>query len=98
MKARWTRRALNDLREIGSYISQDNPDAARRWVARLRERGDKAAKMPRSGRIVPELGKDDVREVLLKSYRIVYRLQDEEIEVLTVFEGHQLFPENLEIK
>jgi toxin ParE1/3/4 len=98
MKARWTRRALNDLREIGSYIRQDNPDAARRWVARLRECGDNAAEMPRSGRIVPELGKDDVREVFLKSYRIVYRLHDEEIEVLTVFEGHQLFPESLESK
>ena len=56
MKARWTRRALNDLREIGSYIRQDNPAAARRWVARLRERADKAAEMPLSGRVVPELG------------------------------------------
>ena len=98
MKARWTRRALNDLREIGFYIRQDNPEAARRWVARLRERCDKAAEMPRSGRIVPEIGNDDVREVFLKSYRIVYRLHGEEIVVLTVFEGHQLFPGNPELK
>lgn len=92
MKARWTRRALQDLREIGSYISQDNPAAARRWVARLRERADKAAEMPRTGRIVPEFGRDDLREVFLKSYRIVYHLQEDGIVVLTVFEGHRLFP------
>jgi len=92
MKARWTRRALRDLREIGSYISRDNPDAARRWVARLHERGDRAAELPRSGRIVPEFGRDDLREVFLKSYRIVYRILDDRIEILTVFEGHRLFP------
>lgn len=92
MKARWTRRALRDLREIGFYISQDNPAAARRWVARLRERAEKAAEMPRTGRIVPEYGRDDLREVFLKSYRIVYRLQEDGIVVLTVFEGHRLFP------
>lgn len=98
MKARWTRRALIDLREIGSYIRRDKPQAARRWVARLRERADKAAEMPRSGRIVPEIGQGNVREVFLRSYRIVYRIHDEEIEILTVFEGHHLFPENPDLK
>jgi len=44
------------------------------------------------------LAPDDVREIFLKSYRIVYRLRDEGIDVLTVFEGHRLFPENPELK
>lgn len=38
MKVRWSKRAVKDLKEIGSYIARDNPAAARRWVERLRER------------------------------------------------------------
>lgn len=41
---------------------------------------------------VPEIDRDDVREVLLRGYRIVYRVLEHEIHVLTVFEGHRLFP------
>jgi addiction module RelE/StbE family toxin len=92
VKVRWSRRSLRDLREIGAFIRRDNPPAARRWVHQLQERARKAATMPRSGRVVPELGLDDVREVFLGNYRIVYRLSEEGIEVLTVFEGHRLLP------
>lgn len=92
MKLRWTHRARRDLVVIGRYIARDKPGAARRWVERLRQRARDAAAMPRSGRRVPELDRDDLREVLLRSYRIVYRIHSSEIRVLTVFEGHRLFP------
>jgi len=92
LKVRWTRRALQDLRAIGDFIGQDSPGAARRWVARLQERARKAAPFPQAGRRVPELGREDVREVFLGSYRIVYRVFPKYIEILTVFEGHRLFP------
>jgi len=42
------------------------------------------------GRVVPELGRSDVREVLFGSYRIMYRVDDCCIWVLTVFHGHKL--------
>ncbi len=45
--------------------------------------------MPRAGRVVPELGLEEIREVFLGKYRIVYRLVEGGIEVLTVFEGHR---------
>jgi addiction module RelE/StbE family toxin len=90
VRIRWSRRALEDLREIGSYISRDSPSAARRWVGRLQEGIRKTTSMPRVGRVVPELNLENIREILLGNYRIVYRLRDREIEVLTVFEGHQL--------
>ena len=48
--------------------------------------------MPLSGRRVPEVGRDDVREVIKGAYRIVYRLRNDRAEVLTVFEGHRLLP------
>ncbi len=39
---------------------------------------------------MPEIGRDDVREVFQRTYRIVYRVVDDGIVVLTVFEGHRL--------
>ena len=89
MRLRWTRRARSDLLQIRRYIARDKPGAARRWVARLRQRARDAASHPRAGRRVPELGRDDVREVLLRNDRIVYRILESEIHVLTVFEGHR---------
>jgi toxin ParE1/3/4 len=88
-RVRWTRRALADLLDIGEHIAADRPAAARAWVERIRERARLIAHLPRGGRKVPELGRDDIRETFLRSYRIVYRLGKGEIVVLTVFEGHR---------
>ena len=90
MTLRWTARAANDLLAIGDYIAADNRAAARSWVEKLRQRAVMASKMPRTGRVVPEIARDDVREVLQRPDRIVYRVVDDGIVVLTVFEGHRL--------
>jgi plasmid stabilization system protein ParE len=87
---RWSSSARQDLREIGQYIARDNPKAARGWVEKLRIRAQQAASIPRSGRIVPEFGRDDIREVLEGSYRIVYQISSNAVEVLVVMEGHRL--------
>ncbi|MBA3392406.1 MAG: type II toxin-antitoxin system RelE/ParE family toxin [Deltaproteobacteria bacterium] len=93
MKVRWSARAEMQLADIESYIAGDDPDAAARWIDRLRDRVRRVAKMPRSGRVVPELGRDDIREVIVGAYRIVYSIEKRSIVVLTVFEGHhQLDP------
>ena len=84
--------ALRDLAAIRRYIARDNPTAAHSWVSKLDQRARAAADAPWAGRVVPEVERPDVREVFLRSYRIVYRVADEEIHVLTVFEGHRLFP------
>jgi toxin ParE1/3/4 len=96
MRLLWTSRARQDLLSIGSSIAQDNPLAARSFVEKLRVRARQVARSPRAGRIVPELGRDDIREVISGNYRIVYLICGKrEIHVLTVFEGHRLFPEDL---
>jgi len=92
MKVRWSRRSQTDLKDIGRYIARHNRNAARRWVSRLREKVLGIREQPRVGRIVPELMRDDIREVLLASYRIVYQIRTEDLLVLTVFEGHRLLP------
>jgi toxin ParE1/3/4 len=95
MRVEWSARAVQDLNAIFDYIALDNPVAALQWVHRLQARARLAGVAPLAGRVVPELERDDVREVFLHSYRIVYRVLSDEVHVLTVFEGHRMFPRNV---
>ena len=92
LSVEWTQRAVADLRAIDDYIAADSPAAAERWVGRLVAKAEAAARLPMAGRVVPEKGRPDIREVFVRTYRIVYRVREGSILVLTVFEGHRLFP------
>src|SRR5262249_40840797 len=63
MTVRWSRRAVRDLSQIQLYIEADDPDAAERWIRKLWERAERASRAPMTGRIVPEYGRPDIREV-----------------------------------
>jgi len=93
----WSDRAIADLEAIGDYVARDNPAAAERWVNRLIQTVEKAAVAPLVGRQVPELGRHDIRETYLRKYRIVYRVTADQVEILTVFEGHRLFSGDVDI-
>jgi plasmid stabilization system protein ParE len=92
MILRWSPLALKRVEEIALYIKKDNPQAARDWIASVFSRVALLPKFPDSGRIVPEVNRDDVRELLLGAYRIIYRRRNEEVAVLTVRHGKQLLP------
>ena len=89
----WARRARRDLHEIGDFIARDKPKAAARWVNRITDAVERVAVFPSSGRAVPEIGRDDIREIIFEDYRIVYQIRDDRIIVLTVFEGHMRLSE-----
>ncbi len=90
MKIFWTKEALLRLQEIEEYISRDNPAAAIEFVDKLISAAETIAEHPEKGRIVPELSIEKIREILYKNYRIVYLVRKKSIDILTVFEGHQL--------
>jgi toxin ParE1/3/4 len=92
----WSSRALSDLEAIADYIARDDEVAAERWVDKLIARAQSVASGPYARRRVPELGRDDVRETFLHTYRIVFQVSGERIDVLTVFEGHRSFPDDLD--
>ncbi|MEO6772848.1 MAG: type II toxin-antitoxin system RelE/ParE family toxin [Kofleriaceae bacterium] len=96
MKLAWSARAERDLIEIADYIALADPAAAARWVDRLRERVHRAAAMPRAGRAVPEARRDDLREVFLQTYRVIYRIEPRRVLVLTVVEGHRPIDDELD--
>jgi plasmid stabilization system protein ParE len=90
MSVRWTKGAVENLLEIEAWIAEDDPGAAERWIELLRDRMKLAALYPNAGRIVPEFGLRNVREVSLRKYRIVYEVLPTSIHVLAVFEGSRL--------
>jgi len=68
MKLYWTETARQDLLSIKRYMANDNPTAAKQWVERLRTRARSALHAPLAGRKVPELSRDDVRELIEGNY------------------------------
>jgi len=90
MKILWTKEALLRLQEIEDYISKDNPAIAIEFVDKLITVAETLTDNPELGRVIPELSLEKIRELLYKNYRIVYLIKKSSIDILTVFEGHQL--------
>ena len=91
MSVTWSREAGENLVEIEEFIARDSLERAVRFVDALIDHAEAIlADNPRSGRIVPEIGNPDMRELIHRGYRIVYRLKGDVLEILTVFEGHRL--------
>jgi len=90
MKLIWTREALLRLQEIEEYISRDNPIVAMEFVEKLISVAETIIDYPEKGRIVPELSLENIRELIHKNYRIVYLAKKNSVDILTVFEEHQL--------
>ncbi len=93
MRIVWSPLAVQRLREAAEYIAHDKPGTAERWVGGAFEAVGRLAELPHSGRVVPELGRPDIREVIYGIYRIIYRVSPEAILVLTVQHGKQLIDE-----
>lgn len=92
MRVHWTNTALEHLLSIYEYIGQNSSVYADRTVDRLTSRSEQIGAFPESGRRVPEYDRKDVREVLEKPYRIIYRIKKEQIDVLAVFHSAQQLP------
>lgn len=95
MRVRFTDEAKRRLRAIRDHIAEDAPDRAIAMIDRITRRAMKVGTVPHSGRKVPEYALDDLREVLERPYRVIYRIKTDEIEVLTVMHYRQLLPDDL---
>lgn len=93
MRIVWSPLAIQRVREAAEYIACHKPGAARRWVRGVFKAVGRLAELPHSGRVVPELGRPDIREVIYGGYRIIYRVSPEAVLVLTVRHGRRLMDE-----
>lgn len=87
MKIEWTEPAVSDLEALRDYIARDSEEYAVRFVGRIIEAVDKLEILPEKGRRVPEAKQEEIREILFQSYRIIYRLKPQLVQILTVLHG-----------
>lgn len=87
MTVYWTEGAAQQLQAIHDYIAQASPEYAKRMVDRLTRRSEQIGTFPLAGRSVPEYQVEQVREVIEGSYRIIYHIKPEQIDVVAVVHG-----------
>lgn len=88
----WSPRAIRDLESIREYIARDSPLYADLVVQRLVHAPERLQEFPESGRIVPERDEPHLRELIVRPFRLVYRVRGNSIEIVTVFRASRLFP------
>jgi plasmid stabilization system protein ParE len=73
----WSPAARDDLHDIVVFIARDNPNRGMSFGYELISETDRLQEFPELGRIVPEYRNDDIREIVFRPYRIVYRVNHE---------------------
>ncbi len=86
----WSPSALDDVDAIAEYINRDSPAYTRAVVGKLLDIARKLKNFPNAGRIVPELGDDAIRERFVYSYRLIYRIQHQDVLIVAVVHGKRL--------
>ena len=84
MRVIWSPLAMSRASEIARFISTDSPKNGIEWVNRLFDFTDDLGKFPNMGRIAPELKRENYRELIFESFRIVYRVEEKRILILTI--------------
>ena len=88
----WSPLTVDRASEIAGYIAQDKPSAAEKWVKTVFSKVEQLKSFPEIGRIVPEIRNNQLRELIYGNYSIIYRIEAEQISILTIRHGKQLLP------
>lgn len=81
-----------DLEEIATYLAADSPLDAQKLIAKLKAKTDSLARMAERGRVVPELAYFGIRtwrELVVRPYRIIYRIAAGTLYVMAVLDGRR---------
>ena len=92
LRVRWAEVAVRDLEDTVSYIAVDSPENAERVLDRLERRAATLGTAPTRGRVVPELvrfGMRTWRELVVKPYRLIYRIEGDTVTVLALLDGRR---------
>jgi len=90
-KVVWSPEAIEDLQSIAEYIERDSEFYARSVVIKILDVSRSIKDFPSRGRVVPEVGDDNIRELFVYSYRVIYQIQESEILIVAVIHGKRLF-------
>lgn len=87
MKIIWSEPAISDLENIRDYIAKDSEYYATIFIEKIITAVEKVAAFPLMGRIAPECNNKNIREVIYQNYRIIYKVNNKAIFILTVIHG-----------
>ena len=88
----WSPTARTKTKKILEYISEDNPDAALTLIDQFETKVEQLKQNPESGRTLPEAKNDKIREIVVhKNYGVIYEINPDTIEILTVRHFRQNF-------
>jgi toxin ParE1/3/4 len=87
----WLPLAVQRITQIAQHIARDRPRAAGKWVDAVFAASAGLAQFPESGRIVPEVAREEIREVFHGEYRIIYKVEARRVAILTVRHGRRRF-------
>ena len=86
----WSPEAAEDLEHIKNYIARDSEYYAKSVVKKILVASKSISNFPYSGRIVPEIGDPNLRERIIYSYRMIYKIRKESILITAIIHGKQL--------
>lgn len=87
---RWSPQAVRDIESIREYIAHDSQRYADLVASRIIASVERLRAFPQSGRVVPERGDPEIREVIVGPFRVVYRHRADTVEIATVFRSSRL--------
>ena len=95
MNIEWTKQAEDRVYDIAEYIALDSILEAEKWIDNIFDYAERLENFPESGRYVPEFAnRQDLREIVFKNYRIIYRIEKSTVYILTVRNYKQILPIN----
>jgi toxin ParE1/3/4 len=88
---KWSGPARMDLKQIHDYIANDSRYYAKKVVQTIAERTEELMAFPQIGRMVTEIDNPNIRELFVYSYRLIYEISSDGIEILAVIHGKRDF-------
>lgn len=83
----WSNNAMKDLEYIIDYIHQDSPNYALAFYNEVKNKAKTLIDFPRRGRVVPELQDPSIREIFIHRYRLIYKIEENYINIVTIVHG-----------
>lgn len=88
---KWSKIAIDDLRGIYDYISKDSVVYAKKVINEIINKTDYLEEYHNIGRAVPELSNERIRELMIYSYRMIYQVENGDVEILTLVHSRKNF-------
>jgi len=83
----WTETASSDLESVFDFISKDSTIYAATFIQSVVDSAESLSEMSKRFRYVPELSKEEIREVIIGNYRLIYLVSEESIHILALIHG-----------